>query len=274
MEPVTHTEIARRHARSLSELSGKRQRAYRAAVDNGTATVRLADDPLPDHWTEQVVRSGGAVYSLTVERAGTEAITAYRYTVEFEDPETPSDAGTMGFSSLPAADRAALADRSLSNPGADERFDIGVTLAYAPAERNASVLVPTPEEPVLRWPSGATARVSVVDETVEQTHRYRIDAAEIGSLAAYGRQFEERVAFALANTSAAEAQVLDRAIERESGYTVPADATPTPPLDAGVERLRRRFAGREGFPRGTRHTSDELRTYLVEYGNRTYWAEQ
>jgi hypothetical protein len=275
MKPVNHTEIAREYATPLSELPAKRiHAAYESAIKNGTATYTSTDRTPMRPGEQTVIRTDGTVYGFSVDQTESTDRKMYHYTVTIEAVETPSDDETVLFSSLPQADRDALGQRQLMNPDSDRRFNIGTSLVYSPDERNASILVSSPEEPVIQWPSGARARFSVRDESVKRTYRHRVSATELGSAAAFGRRLESRVAFPLSNTTTAEENILREAIENDSGYELPAEATPTESLSDTIEQLNSRFTAQfdKSITPGHNGLEPNGVYYLVTYNNQTYWV--
>jgi hypothetical protein len=266
MTAVSDTEIARRAAYSFETTDTERYHLLRSIVTNGPVTTDAQSPPLRE---DHPIVYEDAVYWLSHEVIARQP-RGFAVTINpIRNGETPSKAKptlpesqTIQYEELPAVDRGNFATLGFT----DERpFGIGTTFSYLPAGVKRSVLVPTPEYPIIVWPNGP-ARFSV-DESYPFTRKtYRYTAEKIASTAKYGQRVRDRYAFTLAGIPAEEQRILRTAIASDHGYIVDPDAEPSSALRSLVARFR------SANSVGEESEADDNGPYLVRYDGQVYWT--
>ena len=269
MSAVNNTEIARKQIDSVSEYPPSWSRAIQEG--NATYTARgrgsISEDVL--------LRMDGHVYNLSLSELDGGATENHHYTIEFKSASSSEPAQSIGYDELPAVDQEALADVGLSKPEADQSFGIGVTLSYNESERVASTLVPSSEGKVIQWPSGASAKIDVIDSSTRDAVRYHISATAIGSLSEYGRKFRRQASFNFNDLSEGERTIINKAISREDGFSIHTEERTTQALPPGAKQLQERFSAHsdETFERNSRFNDATGRFCLIDFNNSTYWTQ-
>lgn len=266
MESVTAADVARRIYPEANRQSVRR------AVSEGKATDTTTESPLVEPGSTIRVRHDGTVYAVSSQVVEDRGVSEYVYTVEL-DPVEGGESDAVQYGNLPAADRDVLAANGFGSVSAGSDLGYGVQLAYSPANRNRSALVPTPRNEVIEWESGVRGRVSVVDSRERRATTYRYAAEAVGSVAEVGDALRAERVFALNGLSEEERAIVDRAVENSDGYRVEreGDETEYTPSQA-VRGIYDRFdshADRRLDP------DSEFRGYgefLVEYRSEVYWA--
>jgi hypothetical protein len=260
MEAVEDADVARKVTHH--EMSDEERQLLDRVVEAGSLEVGWHQTS-PLH-TAVPTLHGGAVYRLSERVVDTRP--AVEYGVKVDVPqETPDEAATVQFADLPAADQAVFERPGLAG---GDLIGVGTVVTYTPGEEAASVLVPDPEYDYVDWADGGTAEWVVDDRWETEQHRYRLSADRVASAAAYGRQVRENYGFDLSGLSDAEGDVVETAIAEEHGYAVPAEETPSPAVDALVDRFREReevAANRDPGP-------GVSGTYVVRYETSVYWT--
>jgi hypothetical protein len=263
MSPITDAEITRKFIEPVED--GPEGRLVERMATNGTATIDGADPPLRNN---SQLTHNGTIYRVSF--TSSDPKTAYRYHVMIENVEDEvSENDTVAYEELPAVDKQLQLEAQF--------IGVGTYFIYSPAERNQSMLVPTPEKPIITWDSGKRARFSVRESdkiTARKTYHYT--AERINSAKAYGAEFRREHEFELSDLSDAEREIAQQAMS-EDGYRVAPpreepEATPTAAIERLVERFRRHkekgFEAHRGKP-----SSGTEGTYLVQYDGQTYWTE-
>jgi hypothetical protein len=271
MTPVTETEIARRFA-----LESDRPLLKRLAT-NGSTTVEAVQPPLEASATVGPYIYEDTLYQISYEITGKRK--ADRYRVEINSVEgSVAEENTIAFGKLPAVDREKLAGIGLRDVNEDQILGIATTFAYSETERKQSALVPSPTHSVIVWDSGRRARVAITESGEETVNTYHYTAETVAPAREYGQDVRERHGFQLSGLSDAERQIVQEAIESESGYQFASpdeepEATPTAALRALVERFRPHdpFVVPENGAAGT--SAGVEGKYLVRYNGRVYWTE-
>lgn len=231
-------------------------------VDEGSATVGWHQEP-PLH-TQLPVLHEGVVYRLSesiVERRP-----ATNYSVKVDIPQqTPSPAETVQFADLPEADREVFEREGFAD---GDVVGVGTVFTYTPEQEAASVLVPDPQYDYVDWADGETAEWVVDGSRETEQKRYRFGAERVASASEYGAGIREEYAFELSDLTDTERDVVGTAIEREGGYTVETDATPS----SGFERLVDRFRPHEQVAVHDDPDPGLSGRYLVRYDGTVYWT--
>lgn len=267
MTPVTDVEIARR---AVPEAGSG---VYRAAIENGTVT-RTTTHPRLSPTATIRVHDNSSVYRLSSERTDDHGISAYVYTVELNPAgDDVPDTAVVAYEGLPPVDQSKLATNGFERVSSDSDLGYGLTLEYAPEDRNRSALVPTPARSVVEWQSGVRARVRVVGSRTERTKSYQYTATKVGTLQEVGRQIRRDNAFELSGLSADQREIVRRAIDDPDGYSVEKDDdeskyTPSP----AVEGLYDIFAAHVEQELDSGETLTWNESFLVNYDSTTYWA--
>lgn len=268
MIPVSNAEIARRATYSFETTDSERYRLFRTIVTNGSATTTKAS--FPPLTEDHPFVYEDTVYRLSREVIGRHPVRTFSVTINpirnrktaSEVKTTLPESKTIQYEELPAVDREEFAALGFT----DRRpIGIGTTFSYTPAEVKRSVLVPTPEYPIIVWPNGP-ARFSVVDSDTSTVKTYRYTVKKIASTARYGQQVRNRYAFTISGIPAEEQQILRKAINSERGYVVKPDAKPSSALRSLVARFR------PADSVGEESEADVDGPYLVRYDGQMYWT--
>ena len=238
----------------------RRVQLFDRILDGGT-TIEGTRPPLPE---DQHIFYDDAVYQLSHDVIEQTPATRYQIEVDIvQDTVTQSEA--IQFSKLPAVDREKFAALGWDDGGT---FGLGTSFLYTHAERDKSALVPNSEYSYIIWEDGSEA-AWVVDGSNETTlNTYEYTATQVATVAEYGRQMRERVAFALSDLSDAQRDIVETAISQEQ-YVVGPDETPPSALVALADRFRDQEQAHGLDQTGE---GDLSGTYLVRYDGEVYWT--
>lgn len=260
MEAVEDAAIAEKLTHS--EMSDDERTLLDRVVEEGSVTVGWYQEP-PLH-TQLPLLHEGAVYRAS--RSVVERRPAIDYSVKIDIPQrTPDPASTVRFADLPAADRAVFEREGFAS---GEVVGVGTVLTYTPDEEAASVLVPDPEYDYISWESGETAEWVVDDSWETEQQRYRFAVERVAAASEYGAGIREEFAFAFGDLTDGERDIVESAVETEHGYTVEAEATPSPAFERLVDRFRRHeevAVHDEPSPEVSGH-------YLVRHDGAVHWT--
>lgn len=266
MSRISNAEIARKVTYGMDDGPEYKRDLAARIVTNGSATVEGPEPPIQN--IDRVTHDG-TVYRISYESSTQK--TAYRYHVTINPVDgNVSEADTVVYEDLPAVDRK----QQLSEP---VETGIGTQFTYSPAERNQSVLVPTPEKSIIVWDSGQRARFAIREsERITAQATYHYTAEVIDSVAAYGAEFRRQHEFKLTGLTDSEREIVQQAITSEDGYQAAPreddpEATPTEALEQLVDRFRQHQNKGFGPNGGNPNTGVEGR-YLVRYDGQTYWT--
>ena len=265
MEPVEDRDIGLHRALFPREWSEKAQRVIERATQTGEATI---DDQSPPIWEEsQPWLYDDRVYRLSYtvhnERPAT------RYFWDLDPVQRANTDEIVQFDALPRLDREKFRWVGLGNDAVndDTQLDLGETFVYANTNRDQSVLVPTPDRPIIEWKSGVRARFSIQgsnskDATLK-TYRYR--AQQLApTVAAFGKQLRDRYTFELSGLTAAERDFLQQIIEH--GYTLGREHPPPEVFLSLEDRFQQHDAVEVS-------NSRQVREYLPRYNGQVYWSQ-
>ena len=262
MVPVTDAEITRRFVDPVED--GPEGRLVEHMATNGTATIDGADPPFRNN---SQLTHNGTIYRVSFTSSDPQM--AYRYHVLIDHVEGDvSENETVTYADLPAVDQKMQLEA--------QHIGVGTQFTYFPAERNQSMLVPTPEKSIVTWESGERARFSVREsEKITARETYHYTAERIDNTEAYGAEVRREHEFELSGLSDAEQEIVQQAMS-EDGYRVAPqreepEATPTAAIERLVERFRRHrengFEAHAGKP-----SPGTDGRYLVQYDGQTYWT--
>jgi hypothetical protein len=269
MTPVDDVDVAER---ATSDLLGREEgeepdeptdprRVVRAAVENGSTTVRWTDPRVP---ADEPFVADGTVYELGRAVVDSQPATTFGFTLNPVEGDVAADE-TVRWEALPAVDREKLAEHGLDGP--DPFLGFGSSLLYTADELSASELVPEPVHPVVVWGPETRGRIEIDEGHETPLRTYRIEARVVEeSAAAYGRRLRERYAFELSGLTSGEREIVEEA-DGGTGYVVPPDESAPPALS----RLAARFANHEGLHADGDEPSASG-TYLVRYEGLVYWT--
>lgn len=265
MDPVDDADIGRRHARFVEQYNTKRRLVIERAVENGSTTV---DAEFPPARGEKPSVYDGSVYRISYRVKNERPAT--RYFWDLEPTEESSDAESVRFEDLPRLDREKFRLVGLADGAVGERtpLNVGMTFKYANADRDKSVLVPTPEHPVITWTSGRRAGFSVTDSNTKNAtlKTYRYTAEQLApTVAAYGQKLRERYTFELSGLSDAERDIVEQATDRH-GYTVERGQSPPDAFRSLADKFRQQEAVED-------HRKGVTGAYLVTYDEPLYWTK-
>ncbi|AXR76890.1 twin-arginine translocation signal domain-containing protein [Natrarchaeobaculum sulfurireducens] len=269
MEETADEVVADRLTTSLESDTDAHRIALEAAEAgaNETATGTGIDEPFP---TDQPYVHDGSVYvaaaTVTDETPGR----SFQYTINpVDEGESVDPEDEIRSTELPEVDREAFADRGWDDD--DPVLGYSTSVHYLEADVDDSVLVPEPEYEVIAWPE--TRGRFEVDGSVEaplRTYEYTAKAVA-DSVAAYGREVRDLVAFDLGPLEEDAAAVVDEAIA-DPPYVVPTGEELSEPEHRVVEQ----FEGEERIRRPgdpSRGGSGVGGEYLLEYEDALYWTE-
>jgi hypothetical protein len=263
MEAVDDAEIARTLAHG--ELPDEERAMVADVVENGTATFAWHQEP-PVHTSRPVVHDG-VVYDLSWTE--TDSRPVRNFSVKIDIPQTtPEPSETVRFADLPAADRAVFEREGFADAGP---IGVGTTFTYTPEEVAESVLVPDPEYGYIRWEGGETAEWVVDDSWDARQKRYRYEAERMATATEYGADVRETYGFELSGLTDPERDIVRAAITSEHGYSVPAEATPSPALERLVDRFR--VHDEVAVHEESEPDSGPSGDYVVDHDGTTYWTE-
>jgi hypothetical protein len=202
------------------------------------------------------------VYELSSDVTERQPATSYSVVIDPTKGEVSADE-TVRYDELPKVDRERFADLGLDGDGG--ALGLGTTFVYTDTEREQSELVPEPVHSVVVWKSDQQGKFSVDDSYDSPLKAYRYSAKRIATAEEYGKRIRERDAFALSGLSADERDIVSQAIgdggtaRGTTGYTVPADATPSAAFASLADRFRD-------------HETTDGGAFLVRYDGQIYWT--
>lgn len=268
MDAVTDIEIAKRvtHRLERDEDSPEYQ-IVSEAVENGSTTVKRTE---PRTSKNQTYVYDDAVYELTYEVVKSTPATSFQITLNPVEGEVPQSE-TVRFKDLPSVDRRKFRERGWV--GDDVFLGFGTSLRYLDSEVSESALVPEPKHSVIVWDHDTRGRFTVDGSRETTLKTYRYEAEQVNpSAAEYGARIRREHVFPLTGLSAAERDIVHKAIGQKHGYSVPAGESPP----KAFQRLADRFRGREEVERvWEKDDPNSLASgrYIVRYDDDVYWTD-
>jgi len=271
MESIDASGVAERLHRPL-EPGSPESDLFERARTNGSATNERIRPRLRD---DDVIVADGTVYRVQLRVTDQEpalVVPIKLNDLAYDGVTVGPDDERIQFSELPAVDRRVFREHDLAD---GELMGIGTSLVYTESAVEQSVLVPTPEYTIIVWGPDTRGRFTVRGEPREEqlsTYRYTFET-EAESARDYGERVIEEYAVSFADVSAAEADILATASERDDGYAVERGQTPSEAFQSVTDRFR--DVQEVDAVRDDVDSTDEERragTYLVRYDGGLYWT--